>query len=121
MNGGRRLHPAAFARAASGIALLAWPQAIVAFAGGEPPARRWVIAARVLGARHLIEAAAVNAEPRAGFAWAGAGVDAVHALTAAGVAAYDDERRRMLLANFLGALGFALAGAHHARVLARSA
>lgn len=114
-----RMHPAAVARTLLGLALLARPESILDAAAGERVDRRWSLAARVLGARHLVEVVAVNVEPEPGFAVFGAGVDAIHAVTAAAFALADSKRRRILTINALAATAFALAGAHHARVLAR--
>ena len=114
-----RIHPAAVARAIVGVSLLVWPERVLDAVGGEPADRRWVLAARVLGGRHLIEAVAVNLEPEPATAVAGSAVDAIHACTAGALALLDRERRGVLAVNAVAATAFAIAGAHHARVLAR--
>lgn len=114
-----RIHLAAVARTALGIALLTEPQGFIDAAAGERLERgRWRVAARVLGARHLVEALVINFRPAPALASIGAGIDGIHAGVATGLAVVDRDRRRLLMTNAIVALGFALAGAHHARALA---
>ncbi|MFC4149960.1 hypothetical protein ACFO0M_27220 [Micromonospora mangrovi] len=78
--------------------------------GGEA-----IVTLRVLGTRHLAQAALTSAWPTSrGFA-AGATVDAVHALAALTLAAVDRRQRRAALANAAVATGWALLGATAAR------
>lgn len=111
-----RVHPAVLARAALGLGLLIRPRPIVETLAGGSVGDAWVAAGRVLGARHIAEVVAVNVRPAAGAFWVGAGVDAIHAATAAGAAA-SGHQPRLSSANAAIATCFALAGARHARAL----
>lgn len=63
---------------------------------------------RVLGARHLLRAAATTIfGAGAGLHWISAGADALHALTMLGLAAVDRRRRHAVVANAAIALAFA--------------
>jgi hypothetical protein len=100
----------ATARGLYGATLLIVPAPLVRAAGGrhtDPRARR---VARILGLRQLAEAAVLATQPRGTLRVAGAAVDAVHALTALGVAAVDGRRRRLAIVNALTASAFAVAG-----------
>jgi hypothetical protein len=112
-----RIHPAQMARTLLGLSLLVWPERILIAAGRKPVSHRWVAVARILGVRHLVEAVAVNVKPLPALAALGSVVDAIHALTAAGFGLLDRRDRRLCWINAGGAAAFALAGAHHARVL----
>jgi hypothetical protein len=85
------------ARYAWGLAILAAPGRMLAIAGG-PNDRRGRATLRVLGARHLLQAALTGSHPRSRAARIAAAVDAAHALTAVGLAAVD--RRRRTIATF---------------------
>ena len=115
------------ARAGYGVALLAAPQALIRLTGdpvtGQPagaerarPSRRACGVARVLGARHLVQAgltaAALRAEPgRSYYALAGgAAVDVLHATTMVGLALVDRGARRVALADAGAELALATAG-----------
>ena len=112
----RRSHPVVVARVGLGTALLLSPRR---FLGGRDEPRA-VAVARLLGARHLLEALVTNVRPAPPIARAGAAVDAIHALTAFGFAAAGPRRYRQLaIASGAGATAFALAGAHHALLLER--
>ena len=114
-----RIHPATIARAALGLSLLLRSEQIGEFVAGERLERRWVVAGRVLGMRHLAEASVVNLKPSARLTLAGAAVDAIHACTAAGFGFVDPRRRRLVWANAIVAALFSAAGAHHALWLIR--
>lgn len=113
-----RLHPALLARIGAGSVLLLWPGPAARLLAGRDVEQRWIVAARVLGARHLGEAIAVNVRPSPAATRAGAAVDGIHALTALcfGLAFAVD--RRLTWANAAAAAGFAVAGLDHARTLA---
>lgn len=103
------------ARVATGAVLLAAPGTVLRSAArgrSDRPAR---IVTRVLGARHLVQAALTGLRPAPAALGIGAGVDALHAATALGLAAVDPSRRRDALANAVTALAFAGAGAQLAR------
>jgi hypothetical protein len=114
-----RIHPATIARIALGLSLLLRSEQIGELVAGERLERRWVMAGRVLGLRHLAEASVVNVKPSAGLALAGAAVDAIHACTAAGFGLVDSRRRRLVWASAIVAALFSAAGAHHALWLTR--
>ena len=107
------------ARIALGLSLLLWPGQIGELVAGERLDRRWILAGRVLGVRHLAEALAVNLKPSAGLLLAGAAADAIHACTAAGFGLVDPRRRRLVWTNAIVAALFSAAGAHHAWSLTR--
>jgi hypothetical protein len=113
-----RGHLAAIARVGLGMSLLLRPEPIVRVAGGGDVSSTWLVAARILGARHLLEGVIVNVPARPELVWLGAGVDAIHAATAGASAFAGEENRRLLAVNAGVALGFSFAGAHHARALA---
>ncbi len=103
------------ARLVDGVLLLAFPgRALRRTVHGvdDTPAR---VVTRVLGARHLVQAALTGPRPGPTALWVGAGVDALHATTAVGFAAVDPHRRHAALANGLSAALFAVAGVVLAR------
>jgi hypothetical protein len=65
---------------------------------------------RVLGARHLAQAAVTRSDPSGTVAGLGIAVDVAHALSAVAYAASARHRRRAGLASALGATAFAVAG-----------
>lgn len=103
----------------AGIVLLARPHEALDAISHDDLQRRWVVAARVLGVRHLVEAAAITPRPDPRFAEIGALIDGTHALVAAGFGALDPRRRRLTWFNAVIAAAFGAAGVHHARSLAR--
>ena len=121
MNGrsSERLHPTLVCRAVVGIWLLLFPRLTLKALSRASVEARWVVAARVLGARHLVEAVAVNYRPGHQIALAGAVVDGIHAATASAVGAIDARHRRLTWINAGTAAAFCAGGAHHARALAR--
>lgn len=115
---GRRRWAMGVARLAWGTTLLAAPGRVARAMGAEdsPAVRRL---GRVLGARHVLQAAVeLAAWPR----WhrMGAAVDGAHALSAA-VAALDRRWRRPALADAVVACAFAVAGLPQAAEIGRSA
>jgi hypothetical protein len=102
-------------RAAFGALLLVAPQTIVAPVAASDD-RAPVIFARVLGARHLAQAAVAARHGSRAAAIGGVAVDAVHAATAFALAAADARHRRVALANAATASLLAAAGVHEARV-----
>ncbi len=71
--------------------------------------------ARVLGARHLTQAAITSRDGTHRWLVAGAVVDATHAATMAGLAALRPDRRNLALTNVATATALAAAGAAEAR------
>lgn len=76
----------------------------------DPIDRRARTFARVLGARHLLQAAIVDRHASKRRLRAGAVVDAGHALTMVALAALRPQRRWLAGANALAAAAFAAAG-----------
>ncbi|WP_299037690.1 hypothetical protein [uncultured Pseudokineococcus sp.] len=106
------------ARAAWGAACLLAPGPVGrALAGHEPDARaRRVL--RVLGARHLVQAAGTRVLPAPLALVGGAGVDGLHAATALATGLTRPRRRRASLADAVVAVGWCAWGAVRARRLA---
>lgn len=70
---------------------------------------------RLLGTRHLVQAAVSQAAPTERVLVLGAGVDLLHAAGMLAVAGVSGGRRRAALAETVAALGFAVAGIVAAR------
>lgn len=99
----------AAARAGAGAVLLLRPEPLLALAGGRPPDRDARVFARILGGRHLVEAALLTALPSATGLRAGALVDAIHSVTTLFLAERDHHRRLAAL-NAVSAALLASAG-----------
>ncbi|NES13743.1 MULTISPECIES: hypothetical protein [Micromonospora] len=97
------------ARSAWGALLLLAPRALLRPVG--PATTTAVVTLRVLGARHLVQAAVTVRRPTPGVFAAGAAVDGLHSLTALALAAVDRRQRSAALANAAVAAGWALLGA----------
>lgn len=93
-------------RAAYGTTALLAPGAIEHLLSGHAPDGRARTVIRILGARHLLQAAVAVRGSR-GIHLLGSGVDLLHALTAAGLAVADERRRPAAAANAAIALAFA--------------
>jgi hypothetical protein len=104
-----------YAHAGYGALLLAAPRLLAHAAPGGNRDRKTVAFARLLGARHLAEAAILGRRRSARWLLLGAAVDAAHAVTMAGVAVTTSSRRPLASANAVVALAFAAAGARAAR------
>ncbi|MBT0773412.1 hypothetical protein KIH74_30985 [Kineosporia sp. J2-2] len=96
----------ALAGAAFGAALLLRPAGVIRAVGADPATPGLLPAARVLGARHLAQAAAVGLRPGAPAGWAVL-IDTLHAASMIGLAAVAPGHRRAALASaaVAGALG----------------
>jgi hypothetical protein len=110
----RRARGVAAVRAGIGLFCLISPdKALVSSQRGSLAARRVM---RILGARHLLQAAVEAAQPTPAVLKVGAGVDAVHALSCLGFAVIGGARwRHGVLLNTVCALGFCAATAATAR------
>ena len=97
------------ARVAWGVVLLVAPHRVLKVSHGDDPhdrtARRVL---RILGCRHLAQTAIELAGPRPAVQYLGAGVDGIHALTSAGLAAADRRWRRSAVIDAAVASGFAV-------------
>jgi hypothetical protein len=99
------------ARAGYGSALLLLPGPALRLGGGHPADRRSRNVARVLGARHLVQAAVTGGiGPSAELLGLGAALDITHAASMAGLALADRRVRRVTLTDALIEIAFAAAG-----------
>jgi hypothetical protein len=104
----RLLQPA---RACYGGALLVAPGPVIRWCTGRPAGPRTRAVARVLGARHLLQAAVTTGTgPSAESLGFGAAIDIVHAVSMAGLAIADRRVRRATLTDALIEIAFAAAG-----------
>ena len=101
-----------------GLLQLRAPNLMPTRALGPPLRRRDRAVLRLLGARHLLQAAVTTAMPTPPVLRCGASVDAAHAASMM-VAALDRCRRRTAVAEMLCASGFTIAGVRAARRLDR--
>lgn len=92
-----RVRPLELARGTWGLALLAAPRRVLAAVGERVPDRRTVVVTRVLGGRHLVQAAVTGLAPSRAVLADGAWVDGVHALTSLALAVGDRPRARLAL------------------------
>ena len=102
-------------RACYGAALLLAPGPLIRICTGYPTDSRVRLTARVLGARHLVQAALTagagpRAGPGAGGLAAGAAVDLMHAASMAGLAAASRPLRRTALTDAMLETALAAAG-----------
>ncbi|MGI8726846.1 MAG: hypothetical protein ACR2K6_04110 [Solirubrobacterales bacterium] len=107
--------PLALVRAAFGALLLCFPD----FMLREVPHRKIDhpadVVARILGLRHLIEAAVLGRRRSRTWVLLAVAVDVIHAATAFGLAAVDDRHRRVALSNGVSAILLAIWGAFELR------
>lgn len=100
-------------RGGLGLALVVTPGRVVRLTSGcaASPAQVWV--ARLLGARRLVEVAALSARPqlRDPVRW----IDLLHAASMVGLAATSRAQRRPALASTAAAVALALSASAHAR------
>jgi hypothetical protein len=90
---------AGLARAGYGLALLCAPGLLIGAATGQAASSRAKGVARLLGARHLAQAAACGAFPVRGLLAAGAAADGLHAASMLALAGADARVRRAVLAD----------------------
>lgn len=98
------------ARASYGLALVLAPREMIRLAAGRLPGRRECGVARLLGARHLVQAALTAVIPLPGVFAIGAQVDTVHAASMLMLAAAGRRGRRAVLTDALTEAIFAAAG-----------
>ena len=77
-----------------GLTLVVAPGRVIRFVQGSDPANE-VSVARVLGARHMVQAAAILARPTRTRTILGSAVNGLHAVSMVFMAAVDDSRRRI--------------------------
>ncbi len=102
-------------RAAWGGALLTAPGLILRRLPEQPDGGPVRDIARILGLRHLVQAAIVARQPTRRRILTGAAVDAAHAASMLAVAVLMPDHRRLALADAASASAFAAAGIHEAR------
>jgi hypothetical protein len=105
-------------RAVVGIALLTQPRTLLTAASGETADESVAIYARLLGARHLVEAAILWRWTTPAVVRAGATVDAIHAASALALVKTRHHPRLATL-NVVSASTFALLGAALAPAVGR--
>lgn len=101
-----------------GLTLLVAPRLVLRTADGLHADRKALVVTRILGARHLTQALLSGLRPSPEVLAMGAWVDAVHSLTAAGLAVSDPRRARAGLTDTGVAAvwaGFGLHDLRHAR------
>ena len=97
-------------RATYGVALVLVPGSAIRLVTGRVPSRRACRVARVLGTRHLLQAALTAAAPEPTVLAVGGQVDAVHAASMLLLAAVSRAGRRAALTDALTEAAFAAAG-----------
>jgi hypothetical protein len=97
-------------RGGYGAILLCAPGAALGWCGARPASPRARAVTRLLGVRHLIQAAATAAAPNAVVLTIGAGVDLAHSVSMLALAAADRPLRRAGLADALIAATLAAVG-----------
>jgi hypothetical protein len=97
------------ARAGYGAALLCAPGPMIGVITGQPPSRRACQVARVLGVRHLAQAAVTALNPGSEVVALGVVVDLLHAASMFAFAAVVPGLRRAELADALAATALAVA------------
>ncbi len=98
------------ARAGYGMLLILAPGPAIRLATGRLPSRRACRVARVLGARHLIQAALTAAAPGPAVFAIGAQIDAVHTASMLALAAVRRADRRAALTDAVAEAALAAAG-----------
>jgi hypothetical protein len=97
-------------RAGYGMVLVLVPRPAIRLATGRTPSRRACQVARVLGIRHLLQAALTAVMPGPGLLAIGGQIDAVHATSMMLLAAVSRAERRAALTDALTEAAFAAAG-----------
>ena len=98
------------ARAGYGMALVLAPGPAIRLVAGRLPSRRACRVARVLGARHLVQATLTTIAPTPVVLAVGGQVDAVHTASMLMLAAVSRAGRRAALTDALTEAAFAAAG-----------
>lgn len=104
------MRPTALARTVYGAVLLLSPGDVVERAAGERGGSGFTTVRRVLGARHLVQAAATANDPGRGRLLAGVVVDVLHAASMLPVVAFGDDHRRSAMLSALVAAVLAAVG-----------
>jgi hypothetical protein len=107
------IRPIELMRAAWGAVLLVAPDVVLRLVHAVRIDRRALVVGRILGARQLIQASLSGINPSPEMLAAGAWVDAVHSMTAFGLAVVDRHRARVGVADGIVAGLWAALGLHH--------
>jgi hypothetical protein len=99
-------------RALWGLALLTRPQDVLAHVHRVQGDRPSIVVARILGARHLVQAVLSGVRPSPEVLAMGVWVDGAHAATAVGLAAVDRDRASAGLVDTVAATAWAAVGLH---------
>lgn len=110
MSARARLRSIEIVRGLWGAALLAAPEAVLTRVHGVQADRTAVTVARILGARHLVQATLSGVNPSPEVLAAGTWVDSVHSATAFGLATADSRRARAGITDGIVAAVWALFG-----------
>jgi hypothetical protein len=110
-----RSGPFPLVRAAYGVALLCAPGTAIRLCTGQAAGSRARAVTRLLGARHLVQAALTAGMPNAVMLAVGAQIDLVHSASMLALAAADPPLRRAGLADGITAATFAAVGTVGAR------
>lgn len=106
---GNRLRYLDVGRGVWGVTLLAAPEAVLHAVGAHVD-HAGIVAARVLGARHLVQSATSGLHPSPEVLAAGVSVDTMHSLTALALASADARRARGGIVDAAVAATWAVAG-----------
>jgi hypothetical protein len=107
------IRPIELLRAAWGAVLLVAPGVVLRLVHAVRIDGRALVIARVLGARQLLQASLSGIKPSPEMLAAGVCVDAVHSMTAVGLAVVDRHRARVGVADGIVAALWAALGLHH--------
>lgn len=111
----RSLRAVEVSRGLWGLALLTRPEDVLRHVHRIRIDRRSIVVARILGARHLVQAVLSGVRPSPEVLAMGVWVDGAHAATAVGLAAVDRSRASAGLVDTVAATAWATAGLHDLR------
>ncbi len=111
----RSLRGVEVSRALWGLALLTRPQDVLRQVHRIQVDRPSIVVARILGARHLVQAVLSGVRPSPEVLAMGVWVDGAHAATAVGLAVVDRDRSSAGLVDTVAATAWASAGLHDLR------
>ena len=111
----RAPRPLAVVRAVFGALLVCFPEFLLRAAPHRQIDHPADAVARVLGARHLLEAALLGRSRSRRWILVSVVIDSIHAVTAVGFAVLDERHRRLALTNGVTAAVFVIDGSLEAR------
>jgi hypothetical protein len=110
-----KIRPIEILRAIWGAGLLVSPRAVLERVHGVRVDRKAIVIARILGARHMVQASLSGLDPSPEILAGGVWVDSVHSMTAIGLAVVDRSRARAGVTDALIAALWAVFGWHDLR------